>query len=1150
MNEPLSEYFGLNRRYYRSLNLERDLDKLEALNGYILTARSLDALNRILTGFTDGKSNRAWTLTSVYGTGKSAFAQFLCCLCGPTSHPLREQSLKIVESALGKGSSEYYLLQKHIPQSGWFRAVATAKREPIANTIVRALARGAEVFWEDNAEKPAIASGLAKLEIEIAGGKILKSNEIPYLVRLVSRTAQTGIFIIIDELGKNLEFAAYNQATEDLYLLQELAELPVSSNYPIYLLGMLHQSFSEYGQRLAAVQRNEWAKIQGRFEDIPFIDSTIEMMKLIAEVIDSSRAKKLQAEIKIQAGLWLGKLTNLVASEELSVEAIASVYPLHPIAALVLPSLCTRYGQDRRSLFTFLTSSEPFSFKNFLDETTLKSADKTAGVTLKLDRIYDYFMEANALGFGRSDRLQRWLEIQTLIDDAKHLDLDSIKVLKTIGILNLVTTTGELRATRDLVKLAMCDLPSEKQELNRWQKVISKLLKRRVITHFKVLDELRLWEGSEFNVDAEVARRIEEEREPITNLLAQMYPLKPLVVQRHSYQTGTLRYFERRYLDGSSSLTNLGCQDNEADGLICYWLEEEAPKKVPEKTADFKPLVLLVGSKLDVLKMRVLEFVALQQIQTSAPQLQSDGVARKEVAYRFNLARRLLDESLHQCFDVSGEDNFCFIGGKKKKIERVKEFNEGLSQLCDRVYDKGLIIWNELINRRVLTNQGSRARKELIEAMLKSADKEKLGLGGYGPATSMYYSVFKLTEIHRKVEGKWGFLPPPINSGVRKVWEAMEEFCLEATAELKSFDLLYLQLQLPPYGVKGGLIPVLLAAVLLYRRDDVGVYKDGSFIPVLGAEHFELLVKEPSRFAAKHFEVLGMRSQVFTELEAILGKRRQDSEGKVRNATLLTAVKPLFKLVKKLPAYTKKSKSLSQEAAAVLRVLQKAREPDELLFASLPEACGFGAIGGSREADDGSTAAMYKEKLVRSLHEIQTAYDRLLNRCQELLMAAFGVRDGEAKLRQDLQLRARKLECVEPVLKRFLLAAVEETKADKEWLEALVMVVADKPPKSWNDEDATGFEVKLGDIARRFENLEALQGEVASSEGVGVAARRITVARPDGRETHRMVWVDAKLEGEVEELVAEILNKPGVRDNARLQQALVARLTEEVLGDG
>ncbi len=465
MNQRLSEYFSLNRRYCRSLNLERDLDKIEALTGYILTARSLDALNRILNGFAQGTSNRAWTLTSVYGTGKSAFAQFLCCLCAPTSHPPRQHSLKIVETALGKGSSEYYLLQQHIPKTGWFRAVVTAKREPIANTIVRALARGADVFWGDT-EKPAIALGLAKLEREIAEGKILKTTEIPYLVRLVSRTAQTGIFLVIDELGKNLEFAAYNQGAEDLYLLQELAELPVEHNAPFYVVGILHQSFAEYGQRLAAVQRNEWAKIQGRFEDIPFIDSTGEMMKLIAEVIDKSRAKKLEAEIKLQAGLWWETLTNLVTSEELTAEAIAGVYPLHPIAALVLPTLSIRYGQDRRSLFNFLTSSEPFSFKNFLEETTVKNSP----VTLKLDRIYDYFMEASALGFGRSDRLQRWLEIQTLIDDAKNLDIDSIKVLKTIGILNLVATTGELRATRELVKLAMCDLPSQTEELKGWEK--------------------------------------------------------------------------------------------------------------------------------------------------------------------------------------------------------------------------------------------------------------------------------------------------------------------------------------------------------------------------------------------------------------------------------------------------------------------------------------------------------------------------------------------------------------------------------------------------------------------------------------------------------------------------------------------------------
>ena len=71
----------------------------------------------------------------------------------------------------------------------------------------------------------------------------------------------------------------------------------------------------------------------------------------------------------------------------------------------------------------------------------------------------------------------------------------------------------------------------------------------------------------------------------------------------------------------------------------------------------------------------------------------------------------------------------------------------------------------------------------------------------------------------------------------------IEKFCLLAKHKQQTLDNLYKQLEAPPIGVKRGVIPVLLAAVLLYHIDDVGVYKDGTFIPVLGAEHFELLLK-------------------------------------------------------------------------------------------------------------------------------------------------------------------------------------------------------------------------------------------------------------------------------------------------------------------
>jgi hypothetical protein len=40
------------------------------------------------------------------------------------------------------------------------------------------------------------------------------------------------------------------------------------------------------------------------------------------------------------------------------------------------------------------------------------------------------------------------------------------------------------------------------------------------------------------------------------------------------------------------------------------------------------------------------------------------------------------------------------------------------------------------------------------------------------------------------------------------------------------------------------------------------------------------------------------------------------------------------------------------------------------------------------------------------------------------------------------------------ILKRFIRAASDESKSDSQWLETLVMIVADKPAESWTDDDA------------------------------------------------------------------------------------------------
>ena len=1147
MANTLADIFSVKRRYSRSVNLERDLEQPDALEGYILTERSVDALRRVLSGIKEGTSS-SWTLTSVYGTGKSAFAHYLASLCASSKSKMRSLSWEITQTALGAESFDYQGLESSIPQRGYLRAVAVAQRESISHTVIRALLRGVETFWTPAKRKNIKAvSRLQELAAAIELGNEINSKEIPALVLELAKASKTGLFLIVDELGKNLEYASNNRGSEDLYLLQQLAELPKNDKHPIYILGILHQAFADYSQRLASIQRNEWSKIQGRFEDIPFTESAGQMMRLIGQTIsgnstDSQTLKQRPNALQNQAQEWFDRLDNIFEREELNAEVLEQVYPLHPLTALVLPTLCQRYAQNDRSLFTFLTSSEPYSFSNYLEEVSVESDQLPS---LKLDRVYDYFIEAAGMGLASRSNMQRWVEIQDLIADAKYLDSDILSVLKTIGILNLVTITGSTRATRELVKYAMCDRPDDLKELESWDRVIGDLLEKGLITHRRQLDELRIWQGSDFNVDNELIRYREEDRDPLFQLLSSIRPLKPLVAQRHSYQTGTLRYFERCYLDSSVNLNDLSCSAADSDGLTGYWVDDEKPKSVPNLTADGKPLIILCAARLDLLRIRAREYAALKKIQKNASELQTDGVARREVRYRVTQAEQLLYISLQDSFELANNKNDCWIEGKQETIKNVTEFNSQLSTVCDRIYHKSPKIWNELINRRQLTSQGAKARRELIEALIEHSDSERLNLEGYGPEVTMYYSLLGKTKIHREEDGFWDIYLPEQDSGIGTIWQAIDEFCLTAKEKLRTLDELYKILANPPFGIKQGMIPILIAAVLLYHLDDVGVYQDGTFIPVLGIEHFELLIKYPSRFAVKSFEIDGLRSQVFKELEAILRSSKKKKTGKLRNATLLNVVSPLYQFVKKLPNYTQQTKRLSSEAVAALQALEKTGEPDELLFIKLPQACGLSAID-TEEADDGTTAKELRIKLVEVIQELNRAYDNLLADCQSLLLDAFGVRRGEPKLREDLRVRSNYLigKCIEPTLKRFTKAAIDETVDDEQWLKALVMIVADKPAESWTDQDVTRFEIELADLVRKFQNLEALQKET-TAKGEGFEARRITVTHSDGQETHRVVWVDNEQEKQVEKLVEDVMTV--LPQDPQLQQAVLTKLTERIL---
>lgn len=1136
---PLSELFHLNRRYSRSINLERDFFDTGSLAGYVVTERANQALTQILNTLAEGKFNRGWTLTGVYGTGKSSFAHFLAALFGAVKEPVHQLARQIIENAAFDASLIETLYGK-TRKNGFVCAVVTAQREPISRTLLRALTFGIQSS-ADRKLKTDFSKRLDDIEKSATSGKKIEPGEILNIIREISTQSRVGLLIVIDELGKCLEYAAVNRDAEDLYLLQQITEISSDKEAPVYLVGLLHQAFSEYGYGLGAVERNEWVKIQGRFEEIPFTESAWQMVHLIGQAVTPQPLARYADSAERLADEWYRRLEPLIETRIIKEEAFKAAFPLHPLAALTVPQLCLRYAQNDRSLFTFLTSAEPRSLRTFL---AVNQWDEEKLPLLKLENLYDYFVDtAQAALFAKSG-FQRWTEVKSLIDEHINGDEDNLRVLKTIGTLNLAGTSGFLRASREVVALALCDAPDDAPQLKHWRKVIKNLIERGVIIHRQQIDELRLWEGSDFDIAAAVTESIERQHLSLAELLNSACPLRPVVAQRHSYRTGATRFFECCYFENASEFKHLQSRLQHGDGLLGYWVGEKMIlDEVPMTVDGTKPFVLIKVGHLETLRLRTLEMAALRQIEKGATELQSDGVARREVRFRLAQARRKLDEVFARSLNAD-ERTEVLIEGRAERLNLKKQINGRLSDLCDAVYEKSPVIWNEIINRQELTSQGAKASRKIIAAMLEQANIENLGLTGNGPEMSVYATLLKRTGIHRKDDNELGFFAPDEET-LKPVWDYIERFCQSAKNRPASLDKIFKKLQNPPFGVKAGLIPILLAAVVIARSDETSIYKDGIFVPVLGAEHFELLVKNPARFAVKSYSLSGIRAEVFRELEGIVSGSVSLSS-QARNKTLLGLITPFLKFVRKLPAYCKQTKALTAQAQAVRQTLLEAPEPDKLLFELLPEACGFSPIPAEGVVDS-ELPRKFRAQLVLTLKELGDSYNALLGKCRIQLYEAFAVRQDIARLREDLRSRASYFtgRSIEPVLTRFIFAATETGANEEQWLQSVLMVIADKPVESWTDADADSFGLKLADLARRFKHLETIIRDNDVLWNSPAEARRVSLVRTDGSEIHDIAWIDEAERRILEDKADEVIEK--LSFDKPLQKAFLAVLTEKIL---
>ena len=970
------------------------------------------------------------------------------------------------------------------------------------------------------------------------------------------------MLLVLDEFGKTLEHFAdraghQGDSSADLFVLQELAEQSTGARaISLFTFTLQHLAFDDYVRQASAQQRREWGKVQGRFEDVSFLESAEQSLRLVAGALDDSAISRSFAKRRHEwaiAAFATARDVGIANHLPGGVDTVMHCYPLHPIALLALPELCGQLGQHGRTLFTFLASGEPGSARSFLASTPVPKRSESLPALLMSD-LFDFFSgagQAMALSIGGS----RWREIHERVREASHLDERDLAVLKTVALFNLMGNALGLRASPDLVTFALSDAAGPASPV--WRDRLEDLESRGFLTFRSFADEYRLWQGSDVDLRGRVADAREQLRSTnAAELLLRLHSDNPIIAARHSQHVGMLRYFAVNYTDDGSRAIPTLPKDDPADGAVIYHLGSMESALQLAAGSDTRPMVLVTSSRAARVRDAAIEVAAALGV-LDQQEVMDDRVARRELQDRVADARNRLAQAHADAFRPGAEGvEFRPISDKGVEVPLpcVHGLSRLLSDVCDQAYGQSPQIPNEMLGRRDLTSQGAKARRELIEAMIEHPTEERLGITGYGPERAMYEAVLRHTGLHAERNGEWCFGKPAPDAALQSVWGSIAQFIDSASDAPSSVDGLYGRLMAPPIGLKDGPIPVLLVAYLLQRTDDVAIYEDGTFQPTLSSDLVERLVKTPHRFALKSFSAPGNRVQILAAISKAtaslgIGGLRPLSQSRLRNETVLAVAAPLLNLVRGLPTFTRKTSNLSTQGLAVRTALLEAREPDRLLLVDLPAACGFHGEDWSNPSPE--AIASFSAALQSSLEELRGAVEHQLLEIRDLLAEAFDRPADLASLRNTVSTRAELLDgkVLDPKLQAFIFTAADDSADDAGWLGRIGLALVGKAVELWHDEDRARLPSLLLETVASFHRVEAIHfdAKARSFEG-SFSARRLTITTPEGTETSRVVYyedVDRDgLASLVEDVLAQaerLVGGPHGRDG------LAALLVERVL---
>lgn len=1072
------------KRFSPSVNiLSNDID----LSQYFLTSNVQSVFDMLTGNYRSGI--RAVNLIGAYGTGKSSFLSAL------VQHIMRDR----------------VFLDDH-------------KWCPLNRFTVLKVVSDYDSFIRQFAEL--IGSNSDKPQ------QVLK-----YFVQFLNVQNQQGnaVVLIIDEFGKMLEYAAKNEPEKELYFVQQLAELVNSGDHEVIWISTLHQDFAGYAHQLSRLQRNEWTKVKGRFKEITFNEPVEQLLYLASQRLNGSvQSSVLPAFDRLFDAVVEAKVYPL--RDFFNRKVAASLYPLDILSAAVLAQALQQYGQNERSLFTFLNGDNYFDLNDF---------DTAKANFYGVSAVHDY-LNYNLHSFLHSKvnpHYSQWAEIRNALErvdgefDFKQQTL-YYAVVKTIGMFQLFLP-GSAVIDREFLTAYLNNVLG----ITEAEQAIEELEKRFIIRYYQRTHRYTLYEASDVDIDIAISDAASEisRANDVVKYLSTYFNFPTISAKRAYFDRGTPRVFQFKISDNPYNAT---LPQGEVDGFVNLIFSTYLSVQDMERVSGQNDHAILYGLYQNPEEIRTL-IEEIEKAEIAREKHKEDRIAKRELDAIIDLQRNLLNHYVMDSFFNHNIVRWFYHGVEVLCITNNRRFNEKLSDICMEVYHHTPIFRSEIANKTKLSPAASTARKELFQALFLNVENEDLSIKGFPPQKSIYYSLLRQNHIHEQGIAGW-FLQEPILEVdpflFAPLFEASNAFLDSSKGVKRNIGEFYERLGKAPFKLKKGFLDFWIPIFMILKKSDYALYGEFGYIADLSAEILELLVKKPDNYSLKAFDVAGVRIDMFNRYREMLqlpAKERTDNEAFVQT------IVPFIKFYKELHPYAKNTRRISKSSQKIRKALIDADDPERMFFEDFPAALGFDLIQLNK---DPLLLGEFTNALQNAIRELRAAYDQLLVRFEKVINSLWNTEleflDYKAKLRARYQTDL-KLYLLLPYQRTFYDRVFSPLEDRKAWLSSVAQSLIAKPMEQSNDEDELRLFDRFLELIHELDNLNEIGQQKTAADTDETFKLEITL--PGEAARNQIITVPKKKSAKFNQVQSDI-ESALVGENHFTKIAILAEMLKKEMG--